>query len=148
MACPDSQVTLVESDLKKSSFLHFVGKELGLDNLRVIRERVEILGQGKQHRASYDVCTSRAVAAMRVVLEYGIPLVKPGGQVLLWKGSSYKQEISEAEAALKILGGKIRDVFSYNFMNERDRVIVAVEKVRRTPVQYPRRVGTPAKSPL
>jgi 16S rRNA (guanine527-N7)-methyltransferase len=148
IVCPQSRLTLVESDLKKSDFLHFVGKELGLDNLRVIRERVEILGQSKQHRASYDVCTSRAVAAMRVVLEYGIPLLKPGGKVLLWKGSSYQQEITEAEVALEILGGKIKDVFSYNLMQERDRVIVAVEKVRRTPAKYPRRVGTPAKIPL
>ncbi len=148
MASPKSRLTLVESDLKKSDFLQFVSRELGMDNVRVIRERVENMGQDKKHRARYDVCTSRAVAAMRVVLEYAIPLVKIEGRVLLWKGSSYQQEISEAKLALEILGGRINDVLSYSLMQERDRVIVSVEKVRRTPAGYPRRVGIPAKMPL
>lgn len=148
MACPESQVTLVESDLKKSAFLQHVSKELGLKNARIVRDRVEILGQAKGHRNSYDYCTSRAVAAMRVVLEYGIPLVKPEGMLLLWKGSSYQSEIIEAQRSLKILGGKVEDVYLYNLLQERDRAIVAVKKVRATPTQYPRKVGEPTKRPL
>jgi 16S rRNA (guanine527-N7)-methyltransferase len=148
MACPQSRFTLLESDLKKSGFLQMVIEELGLVNVCVIRERAEVLGQDRQYRNSYDVCTNRAVAAMSVVLEYGIPLVKRGGRVFLWKGRNYQQEIAEAEGALEILGGKVEDVYLYNLMPERDRAIVAVEKVGRTPGQYPRRVGAPAKSPL
>lgn len=148
MACPQSRFTLLESDLKKSGFLKRVIEELGLENVLVIRERAEVLGQDRQYRNSYDVCTNRAVAAMSVVLEYGIPLIKRGGRVFLWKGRNYQQEIAEAEVALEILGGKIEDVYLYNLRQERDRAIVAVEKVGRTPGQYPRRVGAPAKSPL
>src|SRR5665647_954335 len=148
MACPQSRFTLLESDLKKSGFLKMVIEELGLENVLVIRERAEVLGQDRQYRNSYDVCTNRAVAAMSVVLEYGIPLIKRGGRVFLWKGRNYQQEIAEAEVALEILGGKIEDVYLYNLRQERDRDIVAVEKVGRTPGQYPRRVGAPAKSPL
>lgn len=148
MACPQSRFTLLESDLKKSGFLKMVIEELGLENVLVIRERAEVLGQDRQYRNSYDVCTNRAVAAMSVVLEYGIPLIKRGGRVFLWKGRNYQQEIAEAEVALEILGGKIEDVYLYNLRQERDRAIVAVEKVGRTPGQYPRRVGAPAKSPL
>jgi 16S rRNA (guanine527-N7)-methyltransferase len=148
MACPQSRFTLLESDLKKSGFLQMVIEELGLENVLVIRERAEVLGQDRQYRNSYDVCTNRAVAAMSVVLEYGIPLIKRGGRVFLWKGRNYQQEIAEAEVALEILGGKIEDVYLYNLRQARDRAIVAVEKVGRTPGQYPRRVGAPAKSPL
>lgn len=148
MACPQSRFTLLESDLKKSGFLQMVIEELGLENVLVIRERAEVLGQDRQYRNSYDVCTNRAVAAMSVVLEYGIPLIKRGGRVFLWKGRNYQQEIAEAEVALEILGGKIEDVYLYNLRQTRDRAIVAVEKVGRTPGQYPRRVGAPAKSPL
>jgi len=49
---------------------------------------------------------------------------------------------------LDILGGKIETVYVYKLMQDRDRAIVAVEKVGRTPGQYPRRVGAPTKSPL
>jgi len=148
MACPDSRVTLVESDLKKSTFLQNACDTLELRNVRVIRDRIETLGHDSEHRNSYDICTSRAVAAMRVVLEYGIPLVKPEGELLLWKGSSYQQEIAESQTALKILGGRIEEVYLYNLLQERDRAIVAVRKVRPTPQQFPRRIGAPTKMPL
>jgi 16S rRNA (guanine527-N7)-methyltransferase len=148
MACPESHVTLVEADLKKSAFLQHVCNELELNNVRIIRDRVETLGQASEHRNSYDYCTSRAVAAMRVIVEYGIPLVKPEGKLLLWKGSSYQQEIAEAQMALEILGGNVEDIYLYNLMQERDRAIVVVRKVRPTPQQYPRKIGEPTKKPL
>jgi len=148
MVCPESYVTLVESDLKKSGFLQYACAELELRNVRIIRDRVETLGQAGEHRNRYDFCTSRAVAAMRVVLEYGIPLVKPEGKLLLWKGSSYQQEIAESQTALKILGGSLEEVYLYNLLQERDRAIVVVKKVMPTPLQFPRRIGMPAKNPL
>jgi len=148
MGCPQSRVTLIEADLKKSTFLKQVSKELGLTNVEVTRERAEILGQSGRYRARYDFCTSRAVAAMSVVIEYGLPLVKVEGEVLLWKGRHYQQEIDEAEVALEMLGGRVEDVYLYNLMDEWDRAIVAVKKVRSTPAQYPRRVGAPSKNPL
>lgn len=148
MACPQSRVTLVESDLKKSAFLQQAGDELEISNVRIIRDRIETLGQAGEHRNRYDYCTSRAVAAMRVVLEYGIPLVKPEGKLLLWKGSNYQQEITESQMALKILGGSVEEVYLYNLLQERDRAIVAVRKVRPTPQQFPRRIGAPTKMPL
>jgi len=148
MACPQSRFTLIEADLKKSSFLELVSKDLGLKNVEVTRERAEVLGQSDYNRARYDFCTSRAVAAMNVVLEYGLPLIKVEGEVLLWKGRHFQQEIDEAEVALEILGGSVEDVYCYNLMDEWDRAIVAVKKVRPTPEKYPRRVGAPSKKPL
>lgn len=144
----DCRMTLVESDLKKSSFLQQVSAELGLENVQVIRARVETLGHDEQYRDRYDLCTSRAVAAMKVMLEYGLPLVKLGGKVLLWKGSSHQQEISEAQNALQTLGGEIEAVHPYSLMQERDRALVVVKKVSPTPGQYPRRIGMPTKKPL
>lgn len=145
---PDCQMTLVESDLKKCAFLQNAKEELDLNNVIIIRDRIENLGHDGVHRAGYDLCTSRAVAAMRVMLEYGLPLVKPGARVLMWKGSSYQQEITEAQKALHVLGGKIEDVYRYNLMHDKDRAIVAVKKVRPTADQFPRKVGAPTKKPL
>jgi len=148
MTCPQARFTLIEADLKKSGFLEAVIKELGLKNVQVIRERVEKLGQDKRWREGYDLCTSRAVASVRILLEYGLPLVKPGGRLLMWKGINFRQELSEAHNALQTLGGEVEKVITYSLMSSDDRVIVAVKKVRATPDQYPRRIGVPAKKPL
>jgi 16S rRNA (guanine(527)-N(7))-methyltransferase GidB len=148
MACPHCHVTLIESDLKKSGFLNYACDELGLSNVKIVHERVEIVGQASDYRDKYDFCTSRAVAAMRIMLEYGIPLVKPGGRLLLWKGSGYQQEITDAQNALETLGGMVDEIYLYNLLHERDRAIVTVKKIRPTPAQYPRKVGMPSKKPL
>lgn len=148
MACPLCHVTLVESDHKKSGFLSYACTDLGLNNINVICERVEILGQKADYRGKYDFCTSRAVAAMRIMLEYAMPMVKPEGRVLLWKGSGYKQEIADAQNALKTIGGVVEEVHLYNLLYEHDRAIVTVKKTRPTPAQYPRKVGVPSKKPL
>ncbi len=146
--CPGAQFTLVEADLKKSSFLLQVCEELALENVQVIRERVELMGQNPLYRGQYDICTSRAVAAMNIMLEYGIPLVKQSGQLFLWKGKNYQAEIEQAEQALKILRGRVEESYQYSLLEERDRTIVVVKKVGPTPKQYPRRVGVPSKKPI
>lgn len=148
MAEPQCEMTLVESDLKKSNFLKETIAALQLTNVKVIRERVEILGQDNQYRGVYDLCTSRAVASMRILLEYGLPMVKQAGRLMMWKGSNYQQEIAEAKAALEQLGGRLIGVHPYALINDQDRAIVIVEKICPTPSLYPRRVGTPAKRPL
>lgn len=145
---PESLFTLVESDLKKSTFLETAKTDMGLNNVKIVRRRAEELGQDEIYRESFDICTSRAVASMNIILEYGLPLLKEGGLLMLWKGRNYQQEIDTAQKALEILGGKVVDIHTYNLMEERDRVIVVVEKVRTTPAKYPRRVGIPSKRPL
>lgn len=146
--CPGAEFTLVEADLKKSTFLTTVCEELNLRNVQVVRERVEILGKDPQYREQYDYCTSRAVAAMNIMLEYGIPLIKTEGKMLLWKGRNYQTEIIEAQKALEILQGQVVDNYLYSLVEEKDRAIVVVSKTGATPGQYPRRVGIPAKRPL
>ena len=148
MYCPEAQFTLVESDLKKSGFLTAACAELDLKNVQVIRERAEILGRDPVYRGQFDVCTSRAVAAMNIMLEYGIPLLKLGGRLLLWKGKNYQMEIEQAQIALRLLKARVVDSYLYKLLEERDRAIIEVEKIAACPEQYPRRVGIPAKMPL
>jgi 16S rRNA (guanine527-N7)-methyltransferase len=145
---PDNRVTLIEADLKKSEYLKMATEKLHLKNVNVIKKRAEEIGRENEHRASYDICCSRAVASMNIMLEYSLPLVKVGGSVLLWKGRNYEREIAEANRALQILAGKVADVYLYNLVNEKDRAIVRVEKIDITPDMYPRRVGIPVKRPL
>lgn len=151
MKCTNSEFTLIESDLKKSLFLSRVKEELNLTNLEVIRERAEVIGQDPLYRGIFDICTSRAVASLNIMLEYGLPLLKTNGEMWLWKGKNYLTEIEEARKALQILKGQVQRVHLYTLVEEReekDRAIVIVRKEGETPPKYPRRVGMPAKRPL
>ncbi|NLW92569.1 MAG: 16S rRNA (guanine(527)-N(7))-methyltransferase RsmG [Syntrophomonadaceae bacterium] len=148
MARPEVEVTLVESDAKKSQFLNLVREELGLTRVSVVCRRVEELGRDPQWRESFDYCTSRAVAAINIMLEYGLPLIKTDGRLLLWKGRNYPDEMEKAQNALLTLGGVLEDIFHYTLMEELDRVIIALRKTCSTPDKYPRRVGVPSKRPL
>ncbi|WP_073093117.1 16S rRNA (guanine(527)-N(7))-methyltransferase RsmG [Thermosyntropha lipolytica] len=145
--CPDIAFTLIEADLKKSMFLTKVGRECNLSNVQVVRKRAEEAGRDLELRERFDFCTSRAVAAMRVMLEYALPLVKKGGLVYMWKGPNFEEEWKEAHNALEVLGGRVVDVYAYA-SGDRRRYIVAVEKTAPTPEKYPRRTGIPAKRPL
>ncbi|HWP95602.1 MAG TPA: 16S rRNA (guanine(527)-N(7))-methyltransferase RsmG [Syntrophomonadaceae bacterium] len=148
MLVPNAEIILVESDMKKSVFLSTVKAELDIANVGIVNQRAEILGQDPAFRESFDLCTNRAVAAVRVILEYGLPLLIPGGRVVMWKGRNYLAEMQEASTALEILGGQASTVYSYSLMDELDRTLVVVEKTRATPDKYPRRNGLPGKRPL
>jgi 16S rRNA (guanine527-N7)-methyltransferase len=148
MHCGDAQFVLVESDLKKSNFLESCRVQLDLPNVQVVRARAEDTGQDQQFRAQFDCCSSRAVAAMNIMLEYGLPLLKTGGKMLLWKGVNYRAEIDAAHNALQILKAGVEAICPYTLPGDRQRTIVVVNKEAATPPQYPRRVGMPAKRPL
>jgi len=148
IACPDSRITLIEADLKKSQFLNKAIQSLHLNNVEVIRERVEVLGQSARYRAAFDICTSRAVAPLNVMAEYSLPLLRLQGKAIMWKGRNYQEELNEAQNALSVLGGDLEDIYSYELMGERDRVLLVINKAQDTPQQYPRRTGIPSKRPL
>lgn len=148
IACPQLAVTLVESDLKKADFLSLAATELALSNVTVLCERAETIGQNLEWRERFDLCSSRAVAAAGVLLEYGLPLLKPGGLQLMWKSSAWQTEINAAHRALQLLGGSFENAWNYALTGDKDRYIVAVRKTAPTPAKYPRRPGIPAKRPL
>jgi 16S rRNA (guanine527-N7)-methyltransferase len=146
---PALQVTLVESVGKKALFCQHIVRVLGLEGIEVIQARAEEIGQHPRHREAYDWAVARAVARLEVLSEYLLPLVKVGGMMLAQKGESGPAEAQSAENAMKILGGKLKYVLQVNLPRVvDDRYLVLVEKVAATPPRYPRKPGTPAKTPL
>lgn len=148
MALPNTNITLVESDLKKSAFLRQMAVDLPLNNVQVIKTRAEEMGHDPNYRASFDFCTSRAVTSTDVLLEYGIPLLKVGGKLFLWKGRNYEHELDKATNALQVLNARVINIYHYTLMINLDRTIVVIEKQADTPEKYPRRTGIPTKRPL
>ncbi|QYJ03287.1 16S rRNA (guanine(527)-N(7))-methyltransferase RsmG [Nocardioides panacisoli] len=99
LARPDLRLTLIESLLRRTTFLEEVVAELGLDHVEVRRGRAE-----EQRDARYDVVTARAVAPLGRLAGWCMPLVAPHGALLAMKGSSAADEVTEAAAALAKLG--------------------------------------------
>mgnify|MGYP002576826996 CR=1 FL=1 len=120
-----------------------------LKGIRCEHLRAEDAGRDKKHREKYDYVTARAVARLSVLSEYCLPLAKKGGQFIALKGSKFAEEITEGEAAVKILGGKILSAEPVKLPGLDDgRAIIKIAKIKSTPAQYPRKAGTPEKQPL
>ena len=149
IAMPEAEITLADSLQKRTHFLQETADELGLTNVRVVSGRAEDLGKDPEYREHNDVVVSRAVADLRVLCEYCLPFVKPGGCFAAWKGPGAEKEAEEAGSAIKTLGGKEKGVVPYALPDaEEKRNLVIIEKTGITPEKYPRRAGIPSKRPL
>jgi len=149
IARPDLSVTLLESTGKKAGFLSDCAKQLSLENVRVITDRAENIGQASAHREKYDVAVCRALGPMRQLLEYTLPLVREGGAVLAMKGPKIESELDAASDALMILGaGDVQIIDAYPQSFGIDTCLVWIQKARATPGEYPRAPGMPKQAPL
>ncbi len=146
---PDIHLTLIESVSKKAKFLEHIVQVLGLGDVEVLALRAEQVGRMPAHREQYDWAVARAVAALPVLVEYLLPLVKIGGKMLAQKGETVKAEMEEAENAMKVLGGRFNKRVPVQLPGlAEERYLVVIEKVAPTPEKYPRREGMAAKRPL
>lgn len=145
---PNLKVTIVDSLNKRIKFLNQLAEALDLENVNFVHDRAETFGKGA-YRESYDIVTARAVARLSVLSELCLPLVKKGGQFIALKSSKGEEELEEARFGLGILGGKVRETISYELPEEAgERQMILIDKRSQTPKKYPRKPGTPNKSPL
>lgn len=146
---PSLKLTLVESVGKKANFCSHIVQTLGMEGVEVLAARAEEVGCSPKHREKYDWAVARAVASLPVLAEYLLPLVRVGGGMLAQKGESGPLEVQTAENALKLLGGRMRQLISVELPGvAEERYLVIVEKPAATPPAYPRKAGIPAKKPL
>ncbi|MFG3496084.1 16S rRNA (guanine(527)-N(7))-methyltransferase RsmG [Streptomyces sp. NPDC047928] len=98
---PDLRITLLEPLLRRTNFLEEVVDLLGLDHVTVVRGRAEeMLGK----LPPVHVVTARAVAPLDRLAGWGVPLLRPYGEMLALKGDTAEEEILGARAALSKLG--------------------------------------------
>ncbi|MBC3983638.1 16S rRNA (guanine(527)-N(7))-methyltransferase RsmG [Streptomyces buecherae] len=98
---PDLQITLLEPLLRRTNFLQEVVELLGLDHVTVVRGRAEeVLGKLQP----VHVVTARAVAPLDRLAGWGVPLLRPYGEMLALKGDTAEEELKSARAALSKLG--------------------------------------------
>ena len=136
---PHLNVTLIDSNNKKTTFLSNLKDKLGLDNLNIINERSE--DYAHKHIDEYDVVTSRAVANLRVLTELCLPMVKVGGKFIPLK-ATVEEEIKEANNIINVLNGKLSNKITFNLPKEESlRNILVIDKLDKTPKGYPRNYG-------
>lgn len=145
----DVNIVLVDSLNKRINFLSEVINKLELKNIIAIHSRAEDFGRMKEYRENFDKATSRAVANLATLSEYLMPLIKIKGECICMKGAEIESELKESKKAVEILGGKVKDIDSFNLPNsDFSRNIIIIEKTNKTDKKYPRKPGTPSKEPI
>ena len=143
---PDLSFDLFESVGKKCEFLNTVCKELEFDNAKAVCGRAEELAKTEEYREKFDICTARAVARLNTLCEYTLPFVKVGGYFVAYKGDA-EEELTEAKNAIKILGGQVEEINTFELEGVKRQIIV-IKKIKNTPEKYPRGNGKERKKPL
>ena len=144
---PSIHLTLLDAQRKRVDFLREVCGGLDLDDVECVHERAEVFAA--ERRETFDIAVSRAVAALPVLAELCLPLVKVGGQFLAMKSVDSGEELSAAGRAVSLLGGKLEKPIDYGISgtNIRHRLVI-ITKISETPKKYPRTFAKIKKKPL
>jgi len=145
----EAEMLLLEARKKKNDFLVKAVELLKLSDISVMQDRSENIGKNLRYREKYKIVLSRAVASLGVLCEYCLPLCKQEGIMVAFKGSKFKQELTENYMVIEKLGGLLESVNIVKIPNSRHtRSIILIRKIKPTPEKYPRRNGIPLKRPL
>lgn len=146
---PEIEMVLLDSLDKRVKFLKSVVEDLNLSGVECVHGRAEDLAHDKNFRERFDLVTARAVARLNVIAEYCLPFAKVGGTFAAMKGKNFREEITEAGTAVKILGGgEILSVEKFLPDLPDVRAVIYVDKKKPAPKNFPRKAGVPTKNPL
>jgi 16S rRNA (guanine527-N7)-methyltransferase len=149
IAYPHLETLLLDSVAKRLRFLDRVVEALGLNGVATLHARAEEAGRDPRWRERHDLTVSRAVARLNILAEYCLPLTRVGGRFLAQKGPAAQAELTEAQPALRRLGGGRASVTTLMLpATDFGRSLIVVPKVAPTPRDFPRLAGTPKKHPL
>lgn len=149
IACPGLDVTLMDAQQKRLTFLQAVVDELGLTNVTLVHARAEDGGRNSDLREQFDLAVARAVAPLSVLAEYLLPFVRVGGKAVCWKGPALLDEMEQGRRAAFLVGGKVEETIPCTLPGrDWQHLLLPIRKVGKTARLYPRKSGTPSKKPL
>lgn len=149
IAFPQTRLMLIEPTAKKTAFLHHVIHELELENVEVLNSRAEEAAHLQSHREQFSVVLSRAVAPLPILVEFTLPFCRIGGRFVAQKKGQINQEVSNAEKAIAVLGGRLEQLKKIELSELDDaRYLVIIDKIHPTPDKYPRRPGVAGRRPI
>lgn len=144
---PALKMTMLDSTAKKLHYVADTAAALGL-NVQTLHARAEIAGHDPACRGKFDLVCSRAVAPLPVLCEYALPFLRVGGTLVAMKSVKAAEEMTEAKAAIKTLGGSVASIKSFTLADQSSRVLILIKKESQTPTKYPRSGTQIAKKPL
>ncbi|SFG72235.1 16S rRNA (guanine(527)-N(7))-methyltransferase RsmG [Oribacterium sp. WCC10] len=146
---PELNVVLSDSLNKRLIFIKEVIDELNLKQIELVHGRAEDLAHNIKYREKFDLATSRAVANLSTLSEYDLPFVKINGYFIPYKSGKIEEELSNASNAINLVGGQVVGKSEFKLTdNETERSLIVIKKIKKTPNLYPRKAGTPSKTPL
>lgn len=146
---PDTKFVLMDSLQKRLKFIDSVVDACDMKNVSTIHGRAEDLGHDVNYREKFDICVSRAVAALPVLLELCSPFVKVNGLFISYKSELLKEELQQSEKALSILRCELMKQYDYTIPDsDFYRVYAVFKKNGALQKKYPRQAGKPKKNPL
>lgn len=149
IAFSDIDLVLLDSLNKRVRFLNEVVDQLGLKKVKAVHGRAEDFGRDNSYREQFDICVSRAVANLSTLSEFCMPFVKKEGYFISYKSGKIEEELKQGKGAIKLLGGKLEDVVSFQLSEaDGERCLVKIKKIENISKRYPRKAGLPGKEPL
>ena len=152
---PDIEITALDATAKKTAYIASAAEHLQLKNVHILTGRAEELGANVKHREHFDVVCARAVAELRILMEWCIPFIKKDGLFLSLKGKNAETELQNAQNAIKKLScvllsdesiTLLEEDCEENVTNERHNFLF--KKIKCTEKIYPRRNSQIMKNPL
>ena len=138
VARPDLRFDLLEASAKKCAFLRAWAPQ----NAEVVQARAEDHARG-EGRDAYGTAVARALAPPPVAVEWCLPLVRPGGRLVLFAGET--DEDAAARAAGE-LAARLAETVAVEGAERRSFLVF--EKTGPTPERFPRKPGAARKRPL
>ena len=138
IAFPHLNMTLVDSQRKRTLFLAVLLRKLAFNDVEVFNARGEELANDEDFRGKFDIVLMRELNKLPVNIEIGLPFLKKGGFLVLWKGKDDIKDVGNFEQFINKLGGGVEKVKKYRLDSEREKYLIVVKKIKPTPAKYPR----------
>lgn len=149
---PDLKITALDSTAKRINYVAETAVMLGLDNVTAVAARAEDYGNDAKHREKFDVVTARAVAALPILAELCLPLVKVSGSFVAMKASKAQEELELSKNAITKCGGEFISITDKPLIaldgSFESRYLIKISKVKATPKEFPRHYSKISKKPL
>jgi len=142
---PHLDVTLIDSNNKKTKFLNELAQKLNVI-VNIVNDRVENFA--KDNLNKYDLVTSRAVANLRVLAELSLPIVKENGLFIPLK-ANIDDNLEDSLDTIEIMNSKVINRIKFElFNNSGTRNIIVIKKNLKTNIENLRTYDKIVKKPL
>ena len=107
---PSLKMTLIEANSKKVSFLKHIIRQMNLNDIEVIRGRIE---QGRFEDRAFSLITARAIAGLGQTLSWCGPHLCEGGLMIGFLGPHAERDLKESLKVMEVQGLVLHKKITY-----------------------------------